>query len=148
MLKADGWWKAISGFNAEHITALKSLTAVTTNGSRAPLKEQGPLLKTLADAFVSVLPHLENAVWTVTSSVKKGELAGEFAKLRPHVEACLRNGIVPSAVLDGSVEVSPIAVLNAAYVFRITQLATRMRRLADQNKPEAGPLLEVASKTG
>jgi len=132
LLTADGWWKEVQELEAEHVALMSRLAAIATEKYRLEIGD-APKRSRLVTAFVKeVMPSVRSAV----NSLTRGSAASvqDFVSTRAHVQKCLANGIVPSALVSRpSLTPTPFSIINAAYCSYLTSLPSLMSKLLGQD---------------
>ena len=138
LLKEDGWWEVIGTLQSDQWIQIEKLAAIPTKDYLIYLDRKRKAEDQRAlEAFRSLMPEVEKLAKELT--VAPTENRGCFAAERADIERCLRNGIVPSCLFSGRpVSLAyPVAVINAAFCFYLTELPNLIKSLAGQ---EAGNL--------
>jgi hypothetical protein len=133
LLREDGWWDVIDTLQSDHKTQIDQLSAIPESDYRIYLdKTEAPDQRAL-QAFGKMLPAVHELAKRLTAQPTDAREC--FAAERENIEQCLSKGIVPSRLFAGR-PVSPafpIAVMNAAFCFYLTELTGLIGSLAEQD---------------
>lgn len=135
LLKRDGWWRLVRNERIEHIDLIRRLAGIEAHVVRA---EHEPRINAaLLKAFRSILDDISGAVSALTVPIPTRRDSSDYGAHRSAIEACLANGVVPSAVIDSNLRPGPVAIINAAYVFQLARLSSLTSRIvvSDTNSP-------------
>jgi hypothetical protein len=130
MLQLDrlGWWRALRGFESEHLALIRHFGRVPDSEYFYRFEEDPTLGKALLAAFLDLRPTIRAAVARTAGGLSIG--LGEFRRWNRHIQQYLGHGVVPSTLVVNRrfIHPPPLTVLNAGFCFYLGSILSLIRK--------------------
>ena len=134
--KKNNWWAVVEGLESEQVELIKHLATLDEQEYKFVLNDRQEASRGFIDAFLRVLPQVQQEIAKTLTNTKPP--VDVFNQYKTEIQACLSQGIVPSAVFEVE-ERNPsgpsesIALINSAFFFYLTSLDTLINNIAEQD---------------